>query len=225
MIDACTIKSNANGLTLILDDQIDFETLIREVCAKFAHSKNFFGKMDLILRVEGRTLTGQEMTVLIEAIELNSLIHIILVDERNELKDARMVEKMDRFYFDEIYQNAKIITGSVKKNDEVFSDGSVLILGDIKKGGQVAAKGNIIVTGEILGTVHAGCEGEKTSYIVANDIHSDNVSIADMHGEIFGHKRSFFRRRSPVEPLAVVIWEGILMTEPLEKGVLKQLIQ
>ena len=225
MIDACTIKSNANGLTLILDDQIDFETLIREVCAKFANSKNFFGKMDLILRVEGRDLTGQEITVLIEAIELNSLIHIILVDECNELKDARMADRVDRFYFDEFYQNAKIITGSVKKNDEVYSDGSVLILGDIKKGGKVRAKGNIIVTGEILGEANAGCEGEKASYIVANDIHSDAISIADLKGDISSNRMGLFRRRKPAEPVAVVIWEGVLIKEPLEKGVLKQLVK
>ena len=149
----------------------------------------------------------------------------MLVDERNELKDARMVEKMDRFYFDEFYQNAKIITGSVQKKDEVYSDGSVLILGDIKKGGKVMAKGNIIVTGEILGEAHAGCEGEKKSYIVANDIHSDTIAIADMHSEITSERKGLFHRRRPVEPIAVVIWEDIMMTEPLKKGVVKQLVK
>ena len=227
MIDACTIKSNAHGLTLILDREISFETLIREVCGKFAEAKHFFGKTDLILRVEGREMTGQELSVLVEAIELNSLIHIILIDEKDELKDVRMLEKKDRFYFDEFYQNAKIIAGTVKKDETVESDGSILILGDVKKGGSVAAKGNIIIFGEVRGSVHAGCEGEKAAYIVANAFDSTDIQIAGQGSGIAvtGGKRGFFSRKSPVEPHAVVLWDGVLLQEPLSNGIVKQLVK
>ncbi|MBR1629940.1 MAG: hypothetical protein IJ679_11865 [Lachnospiraceae bacterium] len=224
MIDACTIKSNPHGLTLVLDKEADFETLIREVCGKFAEAKNFFGKVDLILRTEGRDLTGQELSVLVEAIELNSLIHIILIEENDRLKDARMIDMIDRFYFDEFYQNAKIVPGSIKKDEIVTSDGSVLILGDIKRGGTVKVKGNIIVSGEIRGGAHAGCEGEKKAYIVANTFDSNDISIASHSGEITSAKRSFFRRPSPTEPMVVVLWEGTLLKESLSAGVVKKLV-
>ena len=224
MIDACTIKSNPHGLTLVLDPNAEFETLIREVCGKFAESKNFFGKADLILQVEGRDLTGQELAVLIEAIELNSLIHIILIEENDQLKDARMVDMADRFYFDEFYQNAKIVPGSVKKDETLSSDGSILILGDIKRGGRVEAKGNIIVTGEIQGSAYAGGENEKRAYIVANAFNSNDISIAGHGGEIAGAKKSFFRRPSPAEPMVVVLWEGVLLKESLSAGVIKRLV-
>ena len=225
MIDACTIKSNPNGLTLILDNEPDFETLIREVCGKFAESKHFFGKTDLILRVEGRELTGQELSVLVEAIELNSLIHIILIDEHDELKDARMAQRKDRFYFDEFYQNAKIIPGTVKKEEEVTSEGSILILGDVKRGGSVRAEGNIIVIGEVRGSIHAGCEGEKTAYIVANSFDTPDIQIAGCGGEVASPKKGLFARKAPAEPYAVVLWEGTLLKEPLSGGIVKQLVK
>ncbi|MBQ9631453.1 MAG: hypothetical protein IJV04_00845 [Lachnospiraceae bacterium] len=224
MIDACTIKSNPHGLTLVLDKDADFETLIREVCGKFAESKNFFGKADLILHVEGRELTGQELSVLVEAIELNSLIHIILIEENDQLKDTRMVEMADRFYFDEFYQNAKIVTGSVKKDEALSSDGSILILGNIQKGGLVEARGNIIVCGEIRGGAHAGASGEKKAYIVANEFDSTDISIAGNTGEILTAKKSFFRKPSAFEPAVVVLWQGTLLKESLSAGVIKRLV-
>ena len=225
MIDACTIKSNPHGLTLILDKEPDFETLIREVCGKFAESKHFFGKMDLILRVEGRELTGQELTVLVEAIELNSMIHIILIDEQDELKDARMAQRKDRFYFDEFYQNAKIIPGTVKKDEEVTSEGSILILGGVKRGGTVSAEGNVIVVGEVRGSVHAGCKGETKAYIVANAFDTPDIQIAGKGGEVSAGKKKLFGRKDPAEPYAVVLWEGTLLKEPLSGGIVKQLVK
>ncbi len=224
MIDACTIKSNANGLTLILDPKVDFETLIREICAKFAEAKHFFGETDLILRVEGRQMTGKEISVIVEAIELNSLVHILLIDEKDELKDVRMAERKDRFYFEMFYQNAKIIPGTVRKDETVESDGSILILGDVKRGGSVSARGNIVVVGEVKGSVHAGCEGEKKSYIVANEFDSKDITIAGQGGEVVSKKRGLFGGKSPAEPYAVVLFEGALLKEPLSNGIIKQVV-
>ncbi len=224
MIDACTIKSNSYGLTLVLSQEADFETMIREVCAKFAEAKHFFGKTDLILRVEGRELTGQQMAVLAEAIELNSMIHIILIDEKDELKDVRMAERKDRFYFEEYYKNAKIIPSTVKKDETVESDGSILILGDVKKNSTVTARGNVVVCGEVCGNVHAGCEGEKGCFVVANSFKSAKVQIADISGDFTSGKRKLFSRSSQFEPYAVVLWEGVLLHEPLSNGIVKQVV-
>lgn len=222
LIDACTIKSNANGLTLILDPDVDYETLIREVCAKFAQAKHFFGKTDLILRVEGRQMSGKEIAVLVEAIELNSLVHILLIDEKDELKDVRMAERKDRFYFDMFYQNAKIIPGTLKKDESVESDGSILILGDVKRGASVSARGNVIIVGEVKGSIHAGCDGEKTAYIVANEFDTKDITIAGTSGEVVSQKRGLFNRKAPAEPYAVVLWEGAMLKEPLSNGIIRQ---
>ena len=113
--DAVVLKSNKYGLTLQLDGTIPFEELVRKVCEKFAASSDFFGETSMILETIGRELSAEEGLVLIQAIELNSKIKVILLNENNELKDTRMLGQIDRFYKDDIFENAKIIRGSVIK--------------------------------------------------------------------------------------------------------------
>ena len=118
--DAVVLKSNKYGLTLQLDGTIPFEELVRKVCEKFAASSDFFGETSMILETIGREISAEEGLVLIQAIELNSKIKVILLNENNELKDTRMLGQIDRFYKDDIFENAKIIRGSVIKEDYYY---------------------------------------------------------------------------------------------------------
>ena len=137
--DSVVIKSSPYGLTLVLDREISFEQLVREICKKFATSRSFFGTATLVLSIEGRPVSAEEAAVIVEAIQLNSDITISLIEEDNELKNIEMKEKIDRFYYENIYENAKIIMGSVTKKDVVTSDAIV------------QAAGNVIVMGSLEG--------------------------------------------------------------------------
>ena len=152
-----------------------------------------------------------------EAIQLNSDITISLIEEDNELKNIEMKEKIDRFYYENIYENAKIIMGSVTKKDVVTSDGSIVILGDVKSKAIVQAAGNVIVMGSLEGSVYAGYPEDDKCYIAANQIGkvAGDVKVAS--------KWSFRSRKSESEPYAVVVWEQELLAEPLRSGLLKHL--
>ena len=86
------------------------------------------------------------------------------------------------------------------------------------------AKGNIIVSGEVKGACHAGCEGLKSAYVVANSFDTTEIKIAGHGGDISSAKKSFFRRPHSTEPMAVVLWEGVLLKEALSAGILKKLV-
>ena len=45
--DSVVIKSSPYGLTLVLDREISFEQLVREICKKFATSRSFFPLRDV----------------------------------------------------------------------------------------------------------------------------------------------------------------------------------
>ncbi|MBQ1605088.1 MAG: septum site-determining protein MinC, partial [Lachnospiraceae bacterium] len=92
MENSVVIKSNKNGITLVLDPDLDFEQLVRDICAKFANNRRFFGEVEMVLEIEGRDVSGREAAVIAEAIQLNSDITIPLIREKNELKDKRMME-------------------------------------------------------------------------------------------------------------------------------------
>ncbi len=222
--DAVILKSNKYGLTLQLDGTIPFEELVRKVCEKFASSADFFGETSMILETIGRELSNEEGMVLIQAIELNSKIKVILLNENNELKDTRMMGQIDRFYKDDIFENAKIIRGSVIKEEIVESDSSLVILGDVKSKASVKAKGNIIVLGSLEGKAHAGYPDNTGCYIVAGDLSSKNLQIGTVTGEIkLQEKWSLRVRKKATEPMGITVWNKELLAEPLSSGLLKRI--
>ena len=222
--DAVILKSNKYGLTLQLDGTIPFEELVRKVCEKFASSADFFGETSMILETIGRDLSNEEGMVLIQAIELNSKIKVILLNENNELKDTRMLGQIDRFYKDDIFENAKIIRGSVIKEEIVESDSSLVILGDVKSKASVKAKGNIIVLGSLEGKAHAGYPDNTGCYIVAGDLSSKNLQIGTVTGEIkLQEKWSLRVRKKATEPMGITVWNKELLAEPLSSGLLKRI--
>jgi septum site-determining protein MinC len=224
MKNAVVIKSNQYGLTLVLDEEVSFEQLIRDICRKFAESRAFFGTTTMVLAIEGRAVSAEEAAVIIEAIELNSDITISLIQEKQDFKDAEMLGKIDKFYFEKLYDNAKIIKGSVKDHQIVHTDTSVLILGDVKNGSKVEAAGNVIVLGEVAGKVHAGYPDQEGCYIVAGEITASSVSIGSVTGEARIQTKWYQRtRKNNREPVAVVVWDKGLLTEPLSGGIIKQL--
>ena len=201
--DSVVIKSSPYGLTLVLDREISFEQLVREICKKFATSRSFFGTATLVLSIEGRPVSAEEAAVIVEAIQLNSDITISLIEEDNELKNIEMKEKIDRFYYENIYENAKIIMGSVTKKDVVTSDGSIVILGDVKSKAIVQAAGNVIVMGSLEGSVYAGYPEDDKCYIAANQINAAHMQIGKVAGDVkVASKWSFRSRKSHMRSLS-----------------------
>lgn len=222
--DPVVLKSNKYGLTLQLDATMPFEDLIRKVCEKFAASADFFGEASMILETVGRDLSSEEGMVLIQAIELNSKIKIILLHENNELKDPRMLGQIDKFYKEDIFENAKIIRGSVTKEQVVESDSSIIILGDVKSKASVKAKGNIIVMGELNGMAYAGYPDNSGCYIVAGELNSSNIQIGAINGAIrLQEKWSLRVHKKEKEPIGITVWNRELLAEPLSSGLLRRI--
>ena len=222
--DPVVLKSNKYGLSLQLDATIPFEELVREICKKFAQSADFFGECQMILETMGRELSTEEGLVIIQAIELNSKIKVILLNENNELKDTRMLDQVDRFYTDEIFENAKIIRGSIYKDDIVTSDSSVIVLGDVKSKATIQAKGNIIVMGSLLGTAYAGYPDNTGCYIVAGQLNSHNIHIGTVSGAVTVQEKWSLRvHKREEEPVGISVWNRELLAEPLSSGLLKRI--
>lgn len=224
MKESVVIKSNQYGITLVLNKDISFEQLVRDICAKFAKARDFFGTANMVLSIEGRPITSEEAGVIVEAIQLNSNISILLVEEKQELKDVQMMDKIDRFYYEKTYENAKILKGNVSNKEVVTSDSSIIILGDVKSRASVQAAGNIIVMGTIQGTVHAGFPHDSHCYIIAGNWEGTKASIGNVSGEVYMESKWFQRiKRKGQEPVAVVVWQNDLLCEPLQSGLLKHI--
>ena len=223
MKSSVIIKSTKYGILILLDENASFETLVTDICMKFAESRKFWGNSNMIITLEGRDLTPEETGCIVDAIELNSDVKVTLIEENDVLKDIRMKDKIDKYYHDDIYVNAKIIKGSVKKNAKLTSDSSIVILGNVKRGAKVEAAGNIIVIGCLEGEAYAGYPDDKTMFVVASDFACDKVTIGGIEGMPMMHRKWTERISKPEhEPLGVVVWnDRELLIEPIRSGLLK----
>ena len=102
------IKSFQNGIAVILDASIPFQTLLEEVGMKFRESATFFKDAKMAVSFEGRSLSAEEEKQLVAEITSNCSLRIICLvgkdDEKNQtyLKAIHQIEKKDenegRFY-------------------------------------------------------------------------------------------------------------------------------
>ena len=97
MTELSMIKSYSHGLQLILNPDYDFESVIKDVCYRFASSRDFFGRADLVLDIEGRDLTREEITAVVQAIEYNSDVRITIIADNDEIMVVTSDNTTDNF--------------------------------------------------------------------------------------------------------------------------------
>jgi len=67
---------------------------------------------------------------------------------------------------------------TLRSGAAIHFEGDVIVVGDVNAGAQIRAAGNIIVLGKLRGVVHAGAQGDETSFILAFDLAPTQLRIA-----------------------------------------------
>lgn len=222
MKTSCMIKSNSKGISLLLDSEVEFEALVYDICELFAKSKKFFNKDNVVLSLEGRSLTAKETLVIIEAIELNSNVKISYILDNSQIKEAKTIGALDRFFFEKIDENAKIIKRPVRQKETVKSDTGILILGDVKKDATVIAAGSVFVMGTVHGNIRAGEPDLSSACIVAENFASKTATIGGVTKDINVRYRGFKTAKQLREPVVVRLLHGVFHAEPLSSGLITQ---
>ena len=65
MKNTVVIKGNKSGMTVILDPEAAYETLLLDIAAKFEESARFWGSVQMTLTLAGRPLTPEQEKVLL----------------------------------------------------------------------------------------------------------------------------------------------------------------
>ena len=73
---------------------------------------------------------------------------------------------------------ARLYEGAVRPGRVVESDGHLILVGNVERGGTLIANGNVIVIGQLLGSVQAGCMGNRGAYIRALNMNPTDLRIA-----------------------------------------------
>ncbi len=90
------IKCNKYGLIVILDENLPFEELIKDVEDKFKESAKFFKNAEMAMTIRGRSLTQAEEKQVVETIVDSCGLHILCIideDRKEELLFHQAVDK------------------------------------------------------------------------------------------------------------------------------------
>ena len=161
-------KGSKDGLTILLSEEPDFETLKISFEKKVKDASPFFQGAKVNLVFQGRTLLQEEEQVLIEILSKNSQLDISFIHDSEHsvfLATPKQQEIESNSRWDE--ERTAFYKGTIRSGQNMEFPGSVVIIGDVNPGGQVIAQGNIIILGALKGMVHAGSKGHHNAFVAA----------------------------------------------------------
>ncbi len=169
------LKSTKYVLTLVMDPDVSFETILEDVTDKFRQSARFFKGASMAMAFAGRELTAKEEKQILSAITEYCDINITCIIEENEDRENAQYEAIARALPTSSEESAEegsesetagetetadILRGSLKNGQRVYSDKTILLLGDVEPGAEIASEKNVFVAGCVMGTIRAGVGNE-----------------------------------------------------------------
>lgn len=225
MSHAVIIKSSKCGITLVLNPEMPFDTLLEEILKKFQESEKFFSNARFALSFEGREMTAEEQYQVVETITAHTSINIICIIEDNELRDAVIHEKIKEKAVEEELKkraNGCFYRGSLLPKEHLETEESIVILGDVPKDATVVSKSDIIVLGALYGTAYAGMNGNGDAILAAMDFAPERYNIGGIYGEtseIKKEKRSRFSKRNKTPEAKIAFAkDGFIIIRSLYEG-------
>ena len=157
-------KGTKDGVTVIFDPEVSFETLCTQLEKKVAEAGKFFDNVKTSLAFKGRVFTEEEEETLLKIIAKHTTMEITFVKtENNEIK--RLSDLLEKELAP--FNLAKFHKGSLRNGQKIEFEGSVIVVGDVNPGAEIKAGGNIIVLGQLKGMAHAGCKGMTDAFVSA----------------------------------------------------------
>ena len=179
--DAVVIRRFQKGISLHLDEKMDFEELETAAAEKFRRAAPFFQDACVAVSFEGRSLTPEEEKRLVNVISENSSLEVTCVLERQEEDGAvyaRAVESAFR-HFAQRDNTGRFYRGTLKRGQILEASESVVVMGDVKPGACVISAGNVVILGALRGTAICGGDGRAGSFVAALEMTPQKLKIGD----------------------------------------------
>ncbi|GAE88616.1 septum site-determining protein MinC [Acetivibrio straminisolvens JCM 21531] len=170
-------KGSLNCLTIIMKEEEDYNSILKQIEEKIASSGRFFKGATLSVKYRGKKLSKEEERKLFELLRDKSGAKIKSLEEDTEEPVKVQPEqqprphtkiRMSNYYFKGLEEGiTKFHRGTVRSGQLVSFDGNLVIIGDVNPGGEVCATGHVVVMGSLRGIVHAGANGNKEALVVA----------------------------------------------------------
>lgn len=222
------IKSNAHGLVVRLDKQMEFEELRQAVRDKFKESADFFKKAQMAVAFEGRNLSPEEEYLLAETISEAAHLQITCIVESDPEKEREFGEKVEETLSRMNAGDGQFYKGTLRNGQVLESESSLIVLGDVNPGATVYSAGNVIVLGTLTGSVHAGVNGRENAFVVALDMRPMQIRIGDIIArgadDVKQDKKERKAKKAPAtEPKIAFVEDGNIYIEKITKDVINDI--
>lgn len=216
MKNSVVIKSNKYGISVMLDSQMPFEELKKEVAEKFRESAKFFGSVQMAISLEGRSLSEAEQRELLNTISENSQIQIVCIVDTDAAKEELFRQSLETKLNELSAQSGQFYKGMLRSGQVLEAETSIVILGDVNPGAKIISKGNVIILGALKGNVFAGAAGNSGAFVVALEMNPCQIRIADVIARSSDEKKKIDK-----EAKIAFVENGNIYIEPLSRDILK----
>ena len=199
MSEAVSFKGNKDGIVLLLDCSIEFETLCQMIVQKLWDSRSFLGEHTSLIVNSGSVALDQGQRLALRVL-LQSLGHEVkhfLPEEatdtaapkpivapkqpehkEEESRQTVLSQLADVEHY--LTKSGLVVRKNIRSGQKISYDGTLIVFGDVNAGAELEATGHIFVLGALRGVAHAGCKGDQNAVIYANQLRSVQLRIADL---------------------------------------------
>lgn len=219
MDNSVIIKGTKSGIIVVLDKELPFEELKKNIATKFKESAKFLGNAKMAITFEGRELDVEEERAILDIINENSNLKIMCVVTNDEATEEKFSRSLNERLMDLSASTGQFYKGNLRSGQVLEVETSIIIIGDVNPGAKVVSKGNVVILGALKGNVFAGATGNSNSFVVAMDMKPVQIRIADVIGRCPDHPV----KETVREPKIAFLENDNIYIEPLTKNVLNDI--
>ncbi|MEI3194072.1 MAG: septum site-determining protein MinC [Lachnospiraceae bacterium] len=216
------IKCNKYGLIVILDENLPFEELIKDVEDKFKESAKFFKNAEMAMTIRGRSLTQAEEKQVVETIVDSCGLHILCIIDEDRKEELLFHQAVDKAMEEKDAEDGWFYRGTLRSGQVLESEHSIVIIGDVNPGANVTSKGNIVVLGSLRGIAYAGATGDRNCFVAALVMKPIQVKIADKMARSAITKR-VDDAEYKLDPKIAYVKEDHIYVKPISQEILGEL--
>ena len=209
-----------------------FQSLLKAIIEKFKESEKFFKGAKLAISFEGRQLTPEQETAIVDAVTANTSIEILCIVDNNPEHEEYIRQQIEACqasvqqpYVD---GGTQFYRGTLRSGQVIESESGIVVVGDVNPGATVSVYGSIVILGAVKGNVYAGIGGDDSAFIVALDMDPIQIRIGNVIAKspdkTFGKRRRQKKtKESPSNPQIAYTKDGTICIEPLTKELLSDI--
>ena len=162
------IKGTKEGITIILEENSNFEDVKKAIYEKLQSGRNFFAGGKACLKIKNGFLNKNEHDKLQE----------LLMDFGMSLQEASSPKTL--IFPKPNRSRVLLLKRTVRSGQKITYRGTVVILGDANPGSEIVATGDILVMGTLRGMAHAGADGDTTAIVAAFRLKPTQLRVAEV---------------------------------------------